>query len=208
MPFLPVSLPSSKLCILWRCLPYPSSFSLSWISKSSQHLNPRINISSPTKTSPKFSRPSSWYLTPRIPPGSPEDLRWSICYEVFSTLYLPEGSGWILVDLICLAPSTSFAFWCPIEVSLVITGFFCFFNATYSFCHELILHCCCLVALCYPKNCSMPGLPVPHHHPKFAQVQVHWVSDAIQPSQPLPPSNSMLLINYFSGPQFPPFKNE
>ena len=31
----------------------------------------------------------------------------------------------------------------------------------------------------------MPGLPVLHHLPDFAQTHVHWVSDAIQPSHPL-----------------------
>ena len=31
-------------------------------------------------------------------------------------------------------------------------------------------------------NCSMPSLPVPHHLPKFAQVHVHCIGDAIQPS--------------------------
>ena len=31
-------------------------------------------------------------------------------------------------------------------------------------------------------DCSMLGLPVPHHLPKFAQVHVHGVSDAIRPS--------------------------
>ena len=31
-------------------------------------------------------------------------------------------------------------------------------------------------------DCSMPGLPVPHHLTEFAQVQVHWISDAIQSS--------------------------
>ena len=35
-----------------------------------------------------------------------------------------------------------------------------------------------------PMNCSMPGLPVPHHLPEFTQTQVHWVHDAIQPSHP------------------------
>ena len=30
-----------------------------------------------------------------------------------------------------------------------------------------------------------PALPVPHHLPKFAQVYVHCISDAIQPSHPL-----------------------
>ena len=35
----------------------------------------------------------------------------------------------------------------------------------------------------------LPGLPVPHYFPEFAQVHVHWVGDAIQPSHPLPPSS-------------------
>ena len=45
--------------------------------------------------------------------------------------------------------------------------------------------CCCLVAqlcptLCDPMDCSMPGFPVLHHLPEFAQTHVHWVGDAIQ----------------------------
>ena len=36
-------------------------------------------------------------------------------------------------------------------------------------------------------NCSMPGLPVLHYLPEFAQTHAHWVGDAIQPSQPLLP---------------------
>ena len=39
---------------------------------------------------------------------------------------------------------------------------------------------------CDPMNRSMPGLPVHHQHPKFTQTHVHWVSDAIQPSHPVP----------------------
>ena len=36
-----------------------------------------------------------------------------------------------------------------------------------------------------PMNRSMPGLPVHHQLPEFAQTHVHRVSDAIQPSHPL-----------------------
>ena len=48
---------------------------------------------------------------------------------------------------------------------------------------------CCSVTklcptLCDPMNCSMPGFPVLHYLPEFAQTRVHWVSDAIQPSHP------------------------
>ena len=41
------------------------------------------------------------------------------------------------------------------------------------------------LTLCSPMDCSTPGLPVPHHLLEFAQVHVHWVGDAIQPSHPL-----------------------
>ena len=62
--------------------------------------------------------------------------------------------------------------------------------------------CCCSVAQsCQTLRDSMdytkPGFPVHHHLQELAQTQVHWVSDAIQPSQPLPPSNSMLLIKLY-----------
>ena len=36
-----------------------------------------------------------------------------------------------------------------------------------------------------PMNCSIPGFPVPHHLLEFAQVHVHWISDAVQPSHPV-----------------------
>ena len=50
--------------------------------------------------------------------------------------------------------------------------------------------CCCSVTqLCLtlwdPTDCSMPGFLVLHYPPEFAQMQVHWVSDAIQPPHPL-----------------------
>ena len=62
--------------------------------------------------------------------------------------------------------------------------------------------CCCLVALlcptlCDPMDCSTPHLPVPHHLQELAQVHVHCVGDAIQPSHPL-----MILLSFC--PQFFP----
>ena len=56
---------------------------------------------------------------------------------------------------------------------------------------EWLTHfCCCLVTtvcqtLCNSMDCSMPGFPIPHHLPEFAQVHVHWIGDAIQLSHPL-----------------------
>ena len=57
---------------------------------------------------------------------------------------------------------------------------------------------CCSVAqscptLCNPMDCSMPGFVVPHHLPEFAQVHVHCIKDAIQPSHPLMPSSPSAL---------------
>ena len=37
-------------------------------------------------------------------------------------------------------------------------------------------------------DCSMPGLPVPHHLPESAQVHGHCISGTVQPSNPLTPS--------------------
>ena len=37
-------------------------------------------------------------------------------------------------------------------------------------------------------NCSMPGFPILHCLPEFAQTHVHWVSDTIQPFHSLLPS--------------------
>ena len=45
------------------------------------------------------------------------------------------------------------------------------------------------VWLCNPMDCSMPGFPVLHYLPEFAQTYVYWVNDAIQPSQPLSPAS-------------------
>ena len=39
--------------------------------------------------------------------------------------------------------------------------------------------------LCDPMNRSTPGLPVHHQLLEFTQTHVHWVSDAIHPSDPL-----------------------
>ena len=66
------------------------------------------------------------------------------------------------------------------------------------------LKCCCSVAqlcptLCNRMDCSVPGLPVPHHLSKFAQVHVHFIDDTIQPSHPLMPSSSALNLSQHQG---------
>ena len=68
---------------------------------------------------------------------------------------------------------------------------------------------CCPVTklcrtLCNPIDCSMPGFPVPRYLLEFAQVHMHWISDAIQPSHPLLPC--LLLPSIF--PSIRVFSNE
>ena len=43
----------------------------------------------------------------------------------------------------------------------------------------------------------MPGFPVFHYLPEFAQTHVYWVSDAIQPSHPLSPPSLALRYSFF-----------
>ena len=58
--------------------------------------------------------------------------------------------------------------------------------------------------LCNPMDCSTPGLPVHHQLLEFTQTHVHWVSDAIQPSQPLSsPSPPGIYITMLVSPQGP-----
>ena len=51
---------------------------------------------------------------------------------------------------------------------------------------------CCSVAqpcltFCDVMGCSLPGSSVLHYLLEFAQIHVHWISDAIWPFHPLPP---------------------
>ena len=68
-----------------------------------------------------------------------------------------------------------------------------------------VYYCCfsvtksCLT-LCDAMDCSMPGFPVLHCLPRFAQTHVHWVENAIQSSHPLlPPSPPALNLSQPQG---------
>ena len=59
----------------------------------------------------------------------------------------------------------------------------------------VVIHgsCCCCWSVTQlrptfwdPMDCSMPGFPVLHYLPEFAQTHVHRVDDAIQTSSPAP----------------------
>ena len=73
----------------------------------------------------------------------------------------------------------------------------------------LTCYCSCLVTkscptLCDPMDCSTVGSLVLHYLPVFAQIHVHWVSDAIWSSHPLWPL--LLLPSMF--PSIRVFSNE
>ena len=53
--------------------------------------------------------------------------------------------------------------------------------------------------LCDPMDCSLPGFPVLHCLPEFAQTHVYWVSDTIQPSHPLSPPSPALYLSQHQG---------
>ena len=49
-------------------------------------------------------------------------------------------------------------------------------------------------------DCSIPGFPVFHYLPEFAQTHVHYISDVIQSSYPLfPPCLLVLNLSQFEG---------
>ena len=49
--------------------------------------------------------------------------------------------------------------------------------------HLLLFSCWVMSNSCDPMTCSTPGFPIFHYLPEFAQTHIHWVIDAIQPSQ-------------------------
>ena len=54
--------------------------------------------------------------------------------------------------------------------------------------------------LCHPMDCNTAVFSVLHYLPEFAQIHVHWVSDAIQPSHPLSsPSPLALTLSQHQG---------
>ena len=55
-------------------------------------------------------------------------------------------------------------------------------------CYYLVAKSC--LTFCDTMNCSMPGFPVLHCLPEFAQTFVHWIGNAIQPITSIIPLSS------------------
>ena len=52
-------------------------------------------------------------------------------------------------------------------------------------CVQLAVQLLSRVQLCDPMDCSMPGSSLLQYLTEFAQIHVHWIGDAIPPSNPL-----------------------
>ena len=59
----------------------------------------------------------------------------------------------------------------------------CYLNDTFWWICCSVTQSC--LTLCNPMDYSMPGFPVLQHLLELAQIHVHWVNDAFQPSHPL-----------------------
>ena len=106
-------------------------------------------------------------------------------------------------DLACMSILISqfilpFLLWYPYICSLCLCLYFCFVNkivyTNFFRFHIYVFSSVTQSTLCYPMDCSTPGLPVHHQLLESTQTHVHWVGDAIQPSHPLP-SPSPLAFN-------------
>ena len=94
----------------------------------------------------------------------------------------------------------SFLYFLEVYISIFHFGhhFFKYSSGSFSkFSPFLVFPLCirCSVTQSCPTLCdsidwSMPGFPVPHHPPEFAQTHVLWIGDFIQPSYPMLPFSS------------------
>ena len=140
---------------------------------------------------PLSSAPSYWA------PWYPSDM---------PNTFLPQGfhtTGVLCQECPCLRyPNVSLALSIQNVCSSITLAKALFQIAPWHHCH----HCYSFTKSCpthfNPMDCIMPGFPVLHCLPEFAQTHVHWVSDAIQPSHSLsllsPPALNPSSIRVFS----------
>ena len=117
-----------------------------------------------------------------------------LCRSIYTTVRTDDANwwgqkskdqsplGWGSTD--CLVRET-FQIIAPEVIQTVSTCLKCYGSCTYVCCCSFSVIKSCLTLL-DPMGCSTPGFSVLHHLPEFAQIHVHWVGDAIQPSHPLP----------------------
>ena len=91
-----------------------------------------------------------------------------------------------------LLPFPSSLYLCPSPLSAWSDSFMFILYSVFELFGDLgSINCCSVTKSCPtlhdPMDCSTPGFPALHYLLEFAQVHVHWISDAIQPSHPLCP---------------------
>ena len=89
-----------------------------------------------------------------------------------------------------LLPFPSSLYLCPSPLSAWSDSFMFILYSVFELFGDLgSINCCSVTKSCPtlhdPMDCSTPGFPALHYLLEFAQVHVHWISDAIQPSHPL-----------------------
>ena len=156
---------STPVVPIHHYLPKFAQTHVHWVSSLS-HVNPTI---SPSVT-PFFSFPQSFPASGSFPMIKLFVSGGQSTGASASTSDLPMNiQGWFPLGLTAL-------------ISLLSKGLSRVFFSYWLF--SSVAQSC--LTLCDPMDCSTPGLPVHHQHPEFTQTHVHWVSDAIQPSHPLP----------------------
>ena len=107
----------------------------------------------------------------------------------------PQGSNWYLKKYNPKTQNALFFFFTSTHRTFLGIGHILDNKAILSTFHFSSVAQSC-TTLCEPMNCSTPGLPVHHQLPESTQTHVSWVSNAIQPSHPMP-SPSSIAFNLF-----------
>ena len=83
-------------------------------------------------------------------------------------------------------------------------SFVCLMILSYMSClYIIVIQLLSYVHSCDPMDCSTPGFPVLHSLPEFAEIHVHWASDAIQPSHPPSPPSPPALKSFPAATSLP-----
>ena len=111
-----------------------------------------------------------------------------ILRTVHYSLYV--STHWILTTAFSVPGDSKCQFhedrdFCPQCLTCRVRPHGCWINEWISCCCSSVAKSC--PVLDNPMDCSVPGSPVFHYLLVFARTHVHWVSDAIRPSHPLPP---------------------